>query len=91
MCTPTDRRMFLFASCHGQELCLACYGRTSVVLESRRLPPGPHEGAFEILVHRKRVRAATLMQRTWLRFQGWVSFERSLSPSPFEWLSGNFG
>ena len=84
--------MFFFvALCHGQELCLACYRRTSAVLESRRLPPAPHEGAFEILVHRKRVLAATLMQRTWLRFQGRVSFKRKVSPPRFEWLCDNFG
>ncbi|CAN0018446.1 unnamed protein product [Ectocarpus sp. 6 AP-2014] len=52
-----------------QELCLECYRTTGTVLESRKVPPAHSEGAFELLEHRKRQKAATLTQRAWLRFQ----------------------
>lgn len=55
-----------------QELCLECYRNTNTVLENRKVPPAHSEGAFEMLEHRKRQRAATLTQRAWLRFQSWV-------------------
>ncbi|CAM9115968.1 unnamed protein product [Ectocarpus sp. 13 AM-2016] len=52
-----------------QELCFECYRTTGTVLESRKVPPAHSEGAFELLEHRKRQKAATLTQRAWLRFQ----------------------
>ncbi|CAM9304017.1 unnamed protein product, partial [Ectocarpus sp. 12 AP-2014] len=52
-----------------QELCLECYRTTGTVLESRKVPPAHSEGAFELLEHRKRQKAATLTQRAWLLFQ----------------------
>ncbi|CAM9231022.1 unnamed protein product, partial [Hapterophycus canaliculatus] len=52
-----------------QELCLECYRTTGTVLQNRKVPPAHSEGAFEMLDHRKRQKAATLTQRAWLGFQ----------------------
>ncbi|CAB1113397.1 unnamed protein product [Ectocarpus sp. CCAP 1310/34] len=60
-----------------QELCLECYRITGTVLESRKVPPAHSEGAFELLEHRKRQKAATLTQRAWLRFQQRVGVQRA--------------
>lgn len=56
-----------------QELCLECYRTTGTIFEARKVPPAQSEGAFELLEHRKRQRAATLTQRAWVRFQYRVS------------------
>ncbi|CAM9485772.1 unnamed protein product [Ectocarpus fasciculatus] len=67
LCCSRLAEMYLEAT--EQELCLECYRTTGTVLESRKVPPAHSEGAFELLEHRKRQKAATLTQRAWLRFQ----------------------